>query len=58
MDLISIVMDLDTSVDADNRSEFLDWFQEYVVDNPVNTTLWHVAQEPEMALWRLLCSYV
>jgi hypothetical protein len=58
MDLISIVMELNTHVDADNRSEFLDWFQEHVVDNPEDTILWHVAQEPEMARWRLLCSYV
>ncbi len=53
-----MVTALDTTVDAHNRSEFLDWFEKHVVHNPTDTTLWHVSQEPEMALWRTLCSHV
>ena len=58
MDLLSIVMNLDTSVDSDNRSEFLDWFEAHVLNNPTDTILWYVSQEPEMSLWRPLCSYI
>ena len=58
MSLFRHVAALSTSVRADNRSQFLDWFDDHVVQNPTDTTLWHVTQEPEMALWRPLCAYV
>lgn len=58
LSLFDIVSDLHTSVNSENRSEFLDWFEENLVICPTDTTLWHVAQEPEMVLWRPLCAYV